>query len=78
MNLSTKLVIGVSVGVAAAYLISRAAGNVTELAKDLVTEKLNPVSDQNIIYDGVVGGVGRVISGDEHWSLGGWIYDITH
>lgn len=42
----------------------------------VVTEKLNPASDQNVIYDDVIGGVGRAVSGNDNWSLGSWIYDV--
>jgi hypothetical protein len=47
-------------------------------AEYLVTEKLNPASTNNVVYDNLIGGIGRTVSGSEHWSLGGWLYDITH
>lgn len=40
--------------------------------------KIDPTSDQNLVYDNVIGGVGRAVSGDQSWSLGGWLYDVTH
>lgn len=43
-----------------------------------ITPKINPASDQNFIYHDIIGAVGRSSSGDPDWTLGGWIYDITH
>ncbi len=43
-----------------------------------VAPKVAPWSDQNIIYKDIVGAIGRSTSGDKNWTLGGWIYDITH
>lgn len=37
----------------------------------------NPASDQNLIYRGV-NGVGSAVSGDSNFTLGGWLYDVTH
>ena len=37
----------------------------------------NPTSDKNLAYTGV-NNVGSSITGDPNWSLGGWVYDITH
>ncbi|WP_171014186.1 hypothetical protein, partial [Chitinivorax sp. B] len=31
-----------------------------------------------VFYDGLIGGLGRWLSGDEHWNLGGQLYDWTH
>ncbi|MEN0037459.1 MAG: hypothetical protein AAGC78_10330 [Cellvibrio sp.] len=39
--------------------------------------KINPASDQNVFYKGV-NGIGSAITGDKDFTLGGWIYDITH
>lgn len=36
---------------------------------------VNPASDQNIIYKGV-NGVGSYITGDDDFSLGGWLYGV--
>lgn len=71
MKTQTAILGGVALGVVVlAYL-----------AKDAVAaaaNKVNPASDQNVIYDDVIGGVGRSVSGDSNWSLGGWLYDVTH
>jgi hypothetical protein len=42
-----------------------------------VGNSVNPTSDQNLAYRGV-NAVGEVLSGDPSWSLGGWVYDLTH
>lgn len=75
------------------YVSARGAGNVGRSvgggAVDLVTgivsgavealpEPIRPTSDQNVIYRGV-NAVGGAVSGEgSGWTLGGWIYDITH
>lgn len=42
-----------------------------------VVDSVNPASDNNLVYSGV-NSVGKVISGDKDFTLGGWIYDFTH
>jgi hypothetical protein len=41
-------------------------------------EKFDPTSTQNAVYHDAIGGVGRTLSGDKEWTLGGWIFDVTH
>jgi len=38
---------------------------------------VNPASEQNLVYQGV-SGIGQAVSGRKDWSLGTWLYDITH
>lgn len=38
---------------------------------------LNPADDRNLANRGVTA-VGQWASGDASWTLGGWIYDVTH
>ncbi len=38
---------------------------------------VNPTSDRNLAYRGV-NSVGAALSGDASWSLGSWLYDLTH
>jgi hypothetical protein len=47
-------------------------------AAEIAGTKLNPASDQNIIYEDVINRLGRNVSGDESWSLGAWIWEKTH
>jgi hypothetical protein len=42
-----------------------------------VADAINPVNDNNIFSSGV-DAVGAKLSGDENWTLGGWIFDVTH
>ena len=41
-----------------------------KFGKKLLTEKLNPASTNNVVYNDIIGGAGRAVTGDEHWSLG--------
>lgn len=38
---------------------------------------LDITSDNNFIYNGV-SGLGGAVSGNKDWSLGTWLYDVTH
>jgi hypothetical protein len=38
---------------------------------------LNPVNEKNLA-NRAVGAIGAAVTGDEHWSLGGAIYDLFH
>lgn len=38
---------------------------------------INPLASGNIVNAGVTS-AGQAISGDPGWTLGGWIYDLTH
>lgn len=38
---------------------------------------INPVNPDNVINRGV-NAVGTTLSRDPYWTLGGWLYDITH
>lgn len=79
-DVSPNLVLYGLIAVAAVYAIynaKKAAGAVADTAKQVITKDLNPASDQNLAYRGV-NGVGAAVSGDSSWTLGGWIYDITH
>lgn len=62
----------VVVGVAA-YLAWKAYS----VGKVVVTETLNPASDKNAAYGGV-NAVGAALTGDDSFSLGSWLYDVTH
>lgn len=62
--------------VVAAYLLYKVATKGAKLASEVGTA-LNPADSQNIVNRGV-NGIGAAISGDTNWTLGGWVYDITH
>lgn len=42
-----------------------------------IVEAVNPVSPDNVINQGVEA-IGTAVSGEQGWTLGGWLYDITH
>ena len=60
------------VGTAASSIANGIANGV-----NYVAPKLNPASDQNIVYSGV-NGVGSALTGDSNFTLGGWFYDLMN
>lgn len=66
------LALGV-VGIASVYLIKDSVGNA---AAD-VGQAVNPLNPDNVFASGV-DAIGANLSGNENWSLGGWIYDIVN
>ncbi|MFC3151801.1 hypothetical protein ACFOEK_12245 [Litoribrevibacter euphylliae] len=71
----------IGLGVAAAVVgglviwqASKAAKAAAEFTEEVITEDLNPVSDQNLAYSGV-NGVGAALTGDEDFKLGRWLYE---
>jgi hypothetical protein len=75
--------------VAAVYLATRATRAAVDLAGDAasaVGNAVNPLNNQNVFYSGVnaIGGAivdkdnGPGRNADGSWTLGGWLYDITH
>lgn len=83
---SADLLIKLALGAAAVGVVyfsykklTGAAGEAFDAATGFASTTLNPASDQNLIYKGV-NAVGAAATGDTSggWSLGGWIYDITH
>lgn len=62
----------------AAVVVGYLAYRGVKAAAAIASTKLNPFSDQNFIYDDLIGGVGRSVSGDESWTLGGAVYEMTH
>jgi len=69
------MVIAGLAAVAGLYLYSQ-KGKIAAAAGDVV-DSVNPASPENLAYRGV-NGIGSTITGDEAFTLGGWIYDITH
>lgn len=75
-DMMVKLALGVAVlgiGYFAFIKVKKTAGAAAAAAVDAV----NPASSNNLVNRGVTA-VGSAISGDSGWTLGGWIYDITH
>lgn len=72
---------GVAVAGVVAWRATRAAGAAADAlgrGVSAVGAAVNPLSDQNIIYRGV-NAVGGVVSGQaDDFSLGTWLYNMTH
>lgn len=68
---------GTGLVVYTAWKVKQGAEAVSDAVGEVITEDLNPVSDQNLAYRGV-NAIGAAISGDDSFSLGSWIYEITH
>jgi hypothetical protein len=60
----------------ALVLVAFVATKAEETISDTASA-INPLNNNNIFASGV-NGVGQKLSGNNNWSLGGWIYDITH
>lgn len=72
MQDKTALIIG-GVVIVLGYLAVKKASDAVES----VGEALNPFNNQNIFYRGT-NEVGAVLSGDDSFSLGSWVYDALH
>lgn len=70
------ILFGAGAGVVALIALYFAGRGAVKIAGD-VAGALNPVSDQNIFYR-ATNAVGGAVAGDESFSLGSWIYDLTH
>ncbi|MBU2871968.1 hypothetical protein [Colwellia sp. E2M01] len=76
---SKAAMVGVGVlalGVVGYFATQKAAQAATQAA-GVVGNSINPLNNDNIFASGV-NAVGAKLSGSSNWSLGGWIYDITH
>jgi len=62
-------------GVALVFVLL--AENRVKKAVEAAGDAVNPVDKDNIFHSGV-NAVGAAVSGKEGWSLGGWVYDVTH
>lgn len=49
----------------------------TDPTRNTAIAAINPADQDNVINRGLTS-IGRSISGDSTWTLGGWIYDVTH
>ncbi len=59
------------------YLAVRALAGKASEAAAAVGNAVNPASDQNLANRAVTA-TGRVLTGDQSFSLGSWLYDLTH
>lgn len=72
MKVQTEVEIVLALGavVAVAYLVHQAHALIS-------TGALNPTSSNNLAYRGV-NAVGSTLSGQNGWTLGGYVYDLLH
>jgi hypothetical protein len=74
MNLNPTTVAAITAaGIVVYMLLKEEAAAVVGAVGDAI----DPTNPNNIFHSGV-NAVGENISGQKGWSLGGWIYDITH
>lgn len=82
-KISPKLVLTAVIAVGAVYVIykissgAKAAIGTVVAGGKYVADKVNPISDTNIINTGVTE-IGKKITGDSTFNLGKWIYNKTH
>lgn len=74
--LDTKAGAAVGLGLTAILAIYLFKNSVKESVND-AAYSIAPTNPNNIFSEGV-DSVGAMISGNQNFSLGGWIYDITH
>ena len=70
------LLAALGIGAVAALVYFAKQG--VQAAGQVAATKLNPYSGENVLYDNVIGGVGRALTGDSGWTLGGALYDLIH
>jgi hypothetical protein len=63
----------IAVGAVVAVILARQLAGAAKAAGQAV----NPTNPDNVFHSGV-NQVGAAVSGDESFSLGAWIFDITH
>lgn len=58
------------------FLGKKLAGSAGDAAR-AVGQAVDPTSDKNLAYRGT-NAIGEALTGDKDFTLGGWLYDITH
>lgn len=83
MKISPVLIAYTAAGAAGLYVAyrlataaTRGAQAVAETAATVVKRDLNPASTENIVNRGV-SAVGEAVTGEQGWSLGGWLAKVT-
>ena len=71
-KLDETLLLAIGAVVAVLYFEHKASAAVTQTA-----QAVNPTNQNNIFSKGV-NTAGEALTGDPNWTLGVWIYDITH
>ena len=74
MTFTNEQLIGIGVvAVVGLWYLSRAGA---QAVKD-VGNAVNPTNPENVFYEGV-NSTGEALTGDEDFTLGGWIYETIH
>lgn len=68
---------GIAVGGLVLWRAWRTGQAAADVVAGLVTTSLNPASSDNVVNQGVEA-IGRSITGNDYWNLGGAVYDWTH
>lgn len=76
LKITTNHVLILGAALAVIYTAKKGYEQAKELVKD-TGEAINPASTNNIVYRSV-NGVGAAVTGNQSFSLGSWLYDITH
>lgn len=71
-----KYALLVALGAGAVFAVVYYAKKGAVAAGQIASTKLNPYSNQNAVYQNVIGGAGRAVTGNQSWTLGGAIYDL--
>ena len=77
---AVAIIAGALIGAGLTIWMARKTADAAGSAVSAVGNAVNPASPQNLVYTGI-NSVGDVLdngSRDSSWSLGTWIYDITH
>ena len=78
LNTKAAAYVGVAVvGVLVLWWLGRKAAASGSALLDETVGLVNPADSRNIV-NRTVNTVGGAIAQDSNWSLGGWIYDLTH
>lgn len=77
MNKGLGYAVAIASGAAALIVIYKFFKGEASEAVKAVGNAVNPVSDQNVFYRGT-NAVGEAVTGDPHFTLGGWVYDVLH
>jgi hypothetical protein len=80
-DMAVKLAVGLVAFAGVAYLVFKAR-QTADAAAQMLSTTFNPASPDNVIYQTVntafASDTGPGANADGSWTLGGWIYDVTH
>jgi len=83
VNEKTIIIGGVVIGIVGLIVFFtlrsdlKSAGAAAVDVAGTVAHAVNPLNPENVAASSV-NAVGQTLSGDKGWTLGAWIYDVTH